>query len=575
MQLRPYQKKCVESVIAAAKKGVTRQLIVLPTGCGKTVIFSQFPPLVRDKGKKTLILAHREELLFQAKEKLAKVDSSLKVGIEQGDSHVIGDEDVVIASVPTLGREGSKRIQKFNPEEFGMIIADECHHFTNLSSSRILEYFDVLKGKIRKPSGRILLGVTATPTRSDKVGLDKIFDKIVFTYQLREAIDSGYLSNIEAYSVETQEDISSVKTIQGDFSDGELSKIVNTPRRNRLIVESYEHLAKDSKALVFAVDVKHTIDLTEMFQNCGYKAEHVLGSTKREERRDIIKKFDKGEISVLINCMVATEGFDVPSIETILMARPTKSSVLYQQIIGRGLRIFEGKENLKLIDFVDTVGKNSIMMIPNLFGINKKLKGINGKKITEVVDQVEKIFEVNPDYDVEVITDWEKESIEKVIKRVDVFSQAELPNEIKQNSNFAWVRYKEGYRLQFPVRDEEELKQVLIIEPNLLDRFTLKMESWEKTIPIYENSFKKWCRIEETIIDERSFLPEIIQCGDDWILQNKPQYTTMFSQNSKWRKDEPTEKQIQLMRKLGIAIPKGITKGQCSNLISKALATQN
>ena len=184
MQLRDYQKDCIASIVSEAKQGIMRQVIVLATGLGKTVIFSHLPTLVKAKGKKTLILAHREELLDQAKDKLLQIDPTLKVGIEQANRESFYDDDVVIASVPTIGRTNSQRIKKLNPLEFGLVIIDECHHACAESYKNVLRHFGLLKGEGPTPRGIVLIGVTATPNRSDHVGLDQIFDKITFSYTL-------------------------------------------------------------------------------------------------------------------------------------------------------------------------------------------------------------------------------------------------------------------------------------------------------------------------------------------------------------------------------------------------------
>jgi ATP-dependent helicase IRC3 len=571
MKLRPYQQECINSIINAAKKGVTKQLVVMPTGTGKTVTFGSLPSLVKAKGKKTLILAHREELLTQAADKISKIDPSLRIGIEQGTNKIGADVDIVVASVPTLGRQGSKRIEKFAPNDFGLIIIDEAHHSTSQSYKNILEYFNVLKGKVKIPNGRVLLGVTATPLRADKVGLDEIFDKIVYTYSLREAIDSKYLSNIEAYSVETQEDISHVHTRMGDFADGELAEAVDTDTRNKLIVESYTKIAPHTKALIFAASVEHTKNLTAMFCDAGYKAKFVVGDTDKMERSRTFYEFEHGDLEVLINCMVATEGYDNPNIKTIMMARPTKSSVLYQQMIGRGLRIAENKKGLKLIDFVDNTGKNSIITLPNLFGVPKKLKGIDGKKITEVSDIIEKILEVNPDYNVGGITDWSKENIEKIIKRIDIFSQAELSEDIKQYSRLSWARYKEGYRLQFPAKEEEVIKEDITIQLNLLNKYEIRVQKFQRVVPSGDNGYRKWVRVSEEILGSMPNLEGALNIGDNWVSSNKADFRAMVDQKAKWRTAEPSEKQITLLKKLGIAVPQGLSKGQASILISKAL----
>ena len=567
-KLRAYQEECINSIITEARSGVVRQIMVLATGAGKTVIFGHLPSKVRDKGKKTLILAHREELLEQAKNKIKRIDPTLRIEIEQGVQSIkdVDAVDVVIASVPTLGRAGSERIKKFNPNDFGLIICDEAHHATSSTYLNVFRYFDVLKGEVKVPNGRVLLGCTATPTRADKVGLDKVFDKIVFSYTLQQGIEDGYLSNIEAYTVQTKTDISFVHTRMGDFAEGELAEEVNNAERNNLIVDSYKDIADHSKALVFAVNVEHVMALTRCFRSAGYRASYVVGTTDKTERKQALIDFESGKIEVLLGVGVFTEGFDEPSIQTILMARPTKSSVLYMQAIGRGTRLCEGKSHVKLIDFVDNTGKNSIVGLPTLFGLSRSLK-TKGKYITEVVEKAEKILEVNPDYKVESIDDWSDLNIDKIIKRVDIFAQAELPEVVKSNSKYAWHRRGEGYQIEFP--NKEGVKEFITIQPNMLARYEVILGNSIEVKPDYGTGYKKWRRNKVELLGTHNALFDAFKQGDSWISNNKREFKTMMDQSAKWRGTEPSEKQLALLKKFRIPAPKGITKGQCSVLIGK------
>jgi len=483
-----------------------------------TVIFSQLPPRVRDKGKKTLILAHREELLNQAKDKLLKVDPTLKVGIEQGVNNLskedIAELDVIIASVQTIGKTNSKRLKKFQPDDFGLIITDECHRATSATYTNIFEYFDVLKGKVKKKNGRVLLGVTATPNRTDHQGLDKVFDKISFTYTLKQGIEDGYLVNIKAYNVTTDTDLSEVHTRLGDFAEGELADAVNNPKRNKLVVESYLELARGTKALAFAANIKHTEALTQEFRDYGLRANCILGKTPKQERRDILQSFKEGKLDVLVNCGVLCEGFDEPSIETVLMARPTKSSVLFSQMVGRGTRLYEGKDHVNIIDFQDNLGNNSVMGVPSLFGVQKRLRtrGVPINKVTELAQQV---LDLNPEYPVEEIEDWSEGNIKKIIEEIDIFKHAKLPEVIKTHSKLAWSKHQEGYKIQF--LPEETTKEEIRIEPNMLNNYALIMKKYGKAVPSYSNGYNKWVTTDEEELGQFKTIEEAIKNGDKYI----------------------------------------------------------
>lgn len=575
VQLRDYQQRCVDTIIKKARDGIRRQIVVLATGTGKTVIFSHLPTLVRDKGKKTLIIAHREELLDQAKEKLLFVDATLKIAIEQGDRRAKdefpnNDYDVLIASVQTIGRENSKRIKQFDPNEFGLIVIDECHHSTASTYTNVLRYFDMVKGEVKEKHGRILLGVTATPDRADHIGLDTVFDKMTFTYPLRQAIEDGFLVDIKAHDVKTASDLSGVHTRMGDYVGKELSEALNNPERNRLIVESYNEIAPGSKAICFAVDVEHTKELTRVFNSAGIPAEYIIGDTESEERKETFQRFKDGTTRILVNCAVLTEGYDEPSIETVLMTRPTKSSVLFSQMLGRGTRLHDGKEHLTLIDFVDNAAQAA--SVYGLFNIPKDIKtGKQGKLLLEFAEKVEKLLEENPGFDVTTITDWSDENIEKVIKEISIFEQAKLPPLVQQHSRYAWEAYMDGYRVNFPHSKDDVDRECVTMVPDMLGLWQVTHTILIPSVPSFQNGFRRWIKHKETDIGTFRDIGNAFQAADNWIADNKSEHSNMLSQNSKWRKDAPSEAQINLMMKFNIPMPPNLTKGQASVLIGKKL----
>ena len=427
------------------------------------------------------------------------------------------------------------------------------------------------KGEIKNANARILLGVTATPNRTDHVGLDEVFDEMVYTYTLKQGIDEKYLANIKAFTVKTATDISKVKTHMGDFSDKDLSDTINTLERNKLIISSYNELVPDTKALVFASSVQHTEDLAELFDKAGIPSGHILGTTSKDDRARILKDFKEGTIKVLVNCAVLTEGYDEPSIQTVLMARPTKSSVAYSQMIGRGTRLDKGKEFVNLIDFVDNVGNNQIITLPSLFGVPKTLKGTKGKFITEIMEKIDKIKEVNPNFDVSSIEDWSDEEIEKIVKRVDIFAQAELSAEVKQHSSLAWNKEDDNtYKLQLPA--DQSVKEEVIVRRNMLSQWEVVGQKFGVTKPSYANNYSKWQKLAAKLLNKGSDLEFAFKQADKYVKENHSKYIAMFRQDSGWRQDNPTDSQIKLLTKFKIAIPNNLSKGQASTLISKALS---
>ena len=347
LELRDYQKECL-NIIDNLQPG--SYLIQMATGCGKTATFTN----IKRKGR-VLVLAHREELVTQP---IKYYDCP--VGIEMAN-HKSNNEPVVIASVMSL----THRLQKFKPDDFDMIITDEAHHAAAKSYRKIYDYF--------KP--RLHLGFTATPNRGDNVRLDDVFEDIIFERDLKWAIKNKYLTDIECLRVNIGYDISKVARRMGDFAPGELEEVMNTEILNQAIAEAYKKYAK-GQTLIFATSVKHTEDIAKQIPG----AVAVTADTKNRE--ELIRKFTNREIPVLVNCMIFTEGTDMPLVETVMIARPTSNNALYTQMVGRGLRLYPGKEKLVLIDLVGTTGKANLCTAPSLLGID--LNAVPANKQDEI-----------------------------------------------------------------------------------------------------------------------------------------------------------------------------------------------
>ena len=345
MELRPYQQECI-SIIESKPPG--SYLVQMPTGCGKTATFTHIP-----RHGRVLVLAHREELVRQPARYY-----DCPVGFEIAADHSHGEE-VVIASVQSL----VNRLDRFNPDEFDMIITDECHHASATTYRKIYDYF--------KPRKHI--GFTATPNRGDKQRLDTVFSEIIFQRDLRWAIESGFLCDIYCMRVNIGYDLSAVHTRMGDYAPGELEKAMDGTAD--AIAEAYQKHAKGA-TLIFAVSVSHAEEIAKKIPG----AVVVTGKTK--DRADIIERFTRREIPCIVNVMVFTEGTDMPLVETVIVARPTQSDSLYSQMVGRGLRLHPEKERLILIDCVGVTGKASLCTAPSLLGID--MSNVPAKKADEV-----------------------------------------------------------------------------------------------------------------------------------------------------------------------------------------------
>jgi len=336
VELRPYQANAVQAVSDEFEKGHKHTLLVLPTGTGKTIVFAKVVELNVNGGKRALILAHRSELLDQASEKL-KLASGLDTALEKAESTSIGSfEPVTVASVQTLSQE--KRLSKFPHDYFDLIVVDEAHHSMSESYQKILQYFDTAK----------VLGVTATPDRADQKNLGQFFDSKAYEYTMHQAVKDGYLCPVKAQMIPLELDINNVGLSNGDYAVGEIGCALE-PYLNQITLEMLNY-CKGRKTVVFLPLIETSQKFCELLNLHGFRAAEVNGKSK--DRDEILKDFENGEYDVLCNSMLLTEGWDCPAVDCIIVLRPTKVRSLYQQMVGRGMRLSPGKKELLLLDFL-------------------------------------------------------------------------------------------------------------------------------------------------------------------------------------------------------------------------------
>lgn len=336
MELRPYQQQARESVHSEWEQGNTKTLLVLPTGCGKTIVFAKITEDCVRTGARVLILAHRGELLEQASDKILKA-TGLKCAVEKAEeSCLMSWFRVVVGSVQTLMR--NKRLSQFPPDYFDNIIIDEAHHALSDSYRKILNYFSSAK----------VLGVTATPDRGDMKNLGEVFDSLAYEYTLPQAIKEGYLCPIKAVTIPLSLDLSGVSTQAGDFKASDIDTALD-PYLFQIADEMKKYCA-DRKTVVFLPLVKTSQKFCEILNSSGFSAAEVNGNSS--DRAEVLADFESGKYNVLCNSMLLTEGWDCPSVDCVIVLRPTKVRGLYCQMVGRGTRLSKGKTELLLLDFL-------------------------------------------------------------------------------------------------------------------------------------------------------------------------------------------------------------------------------
>ncbi len=382
MELRQYQKDAIKAIVNAGKGSFA---IALPTASGKTVTFSHLP-----REGKTLILSHRQELVYQVQD-----DYDCKVGFEIGKD-VSNGEEVVSASFQTM----HKRKEKFAPDYFHRIIVDEFHNSAAKTFKSTIEYF--------KPYQ--LIGVSATPFRNDGEDLSSLFSKIIFERDIKWGISEGWLARLNCKRVNIGYDLSNIKSDANDYTVKELEKRVNIEGANKALAKIYKECEKP--ALIFCVNIAHCEAVAEQIPNSVV----VTGKTKKDTRKQILLDFNNNKIDCLINCQIFTEGVNTKAARSLILARPTKSQVLYTQMVGRGLRKYEGKDTATLYDCIGATRRLDLCTAPCLLGIDMDAvpDGVEIEIEGDLLDQIPDLIESKSDVpeswvkNMELVDLWKK-----------------------------------------------------------------------------------------------------------------------------------------------------------------------
>jgi superfamily II DNA or RNA helicase len=518
---RPYQRDAIAALRAGWAAGQNRLAVVLPTGAGKTVVFSHLAHQMLDGlgGRRVLVIAHREELIEQAASKLLAVDPMLRVGIVKAQRDDHADADVIVASVQTLAVP--KRREAIR--DIGLIIVDECHHAAARTYMEVLAHFGAWDGVP-------VAGFTATMTRADG-GLAEVWEDVVFRLDILDMISDGYLCDVRGKRITVDTlDLDKVKTRNGDLVDGQLGKALEDSGALDAIAKAYLEHAAGRPGVVFTPTVATAQAAAAALTAVGITAAPVWGDMGRDERRATLARYEAGDVQVLTNCMVLTEGFDAPHTSCVVVARPTKSPGLYVQMVGRGLRLAPGKQDALLLDVMGASTKHKLASMVDLTA-REVGEAEEGKSLREVAEKAEKAAAA--------------EKRRAIAARIE----AEEFN-LFGSSAIRWLRTPDG---TWFIRLNSAMFLFLQRDPGTR---LYRMRRWTEAHGVHPPKD-----------DIARPLPEALA----WLEQQAKVLApgAFVARQARWRANQPSPKQMGLCRRLGIAVPRGASAGDVADLIDQ------
>lgn len=551
---RPYQSECRDAIEAAFKLGICRQLIALPTAAGKTFISSSIPKML-NLGKEGLgqlvFIVPLDELVWQAQSDFMLANPSLTVGIVKAGYNDV-HADVLIASAHTIGYmddTGScPRLSLINPNRVRAVLVDECDGSTAPMYQQIFRHLRVLKGDPNEDRSRLLVGVTATPNRTDGIGLEYLYEKIVYQISIMRLMTEGpvidgeiytYLAKPKVWRVSTNVDASQARVSKsGDFTDKSLSHILDSPERNELVVKSYIELGEGFPGATFACDVKHAYSLAEVYNHFGVNAAVIEGKTKRARRDEISEMFKAGHIRMITSCDAIAVGWNEPTATVGVMARPSKSARNTTQKVGRFFRRSPSPEQYLdmlergqkptwikpysiIIDCVDIMGKHNLSSVNSLFGLPPKYN-CKGKIVTDAVKEVEAVIKKHAPANFKKAESLGE--LTAMAEVLDIFAVADVSEETKQFSKLAWLEIREGvYQLDIG-RGAIEVREGTLGDVEVFE---------------VRDGLRK-------LAGNKPTLAEGIRFADSMVPQ---QQLILLRTTSKWRSEPPTAPQCGLLWK--------------------------
>ncbi|MFI5755652.1 DEAD/DEAH box helicase [Streptomyces sp. NPDC051569] len=516
---RPYQIDAIKALRDGWTTEKNRLAIVLPTGAGKTVVFSHLAHQMLDNlgGRRALVIAHREELIEQAASKLLAVDPMLRVGIVKAARDDHHDAEVIVASVQTLAVPRRREAIR----DIGLIIVDECHHAAAPTYMEVLRHFGAWDGV---PTA----GFTATMTRTDG-GLAEVWQDVVFRMDILDMISDGYLCDVrgKAITVDTL-DLNKVKTRGGDLVDGQLGKALEDSGALDAIAKAYTQHASDRPGVVFTPTVATAQGAAAALRAVGIEAAPVWGDMGRDQRRATLARYEAGEVQVLTNCMVLTEGFDAPHTSCVVVARPTKSPGLYVQMVGRGLRPAPGKSDALLLDVMGAASRHRLASMVDLTA-REIGEAEEGRSLREVAEE-------------HAATEQRRALAAQIsAEEINLFG----------TSAIRWLRTPEG---TWFIRLTGAMFLFLARDPGTR---LYRMRRWTEAHGVHSPRE-----------DVARPLPEALA----WLEQQAQVLApgAFVSRQARWRLGQPSPKQLGLCRRLGLAVPRGSTAGDVADLIDQA-----
>jgi len=501
-ELRDYQQEAVE-IIEFMEAGENR-LIVLPCGTGKTVIFSSVA--AKAKGK-VLIIVPSKELRVQGIDKLKKLDPNCDVGSVQANINEF-DHSVVLATRQSLSHKKSTRLEKMIAlGEFEYAIFDEVHMG--------IDQIKLILSKLNKDIK--ICGFTATPY-SDK--LKDIFDEVSYGKTILEMIKSGYLCEPRAFQIQTDQDISNVKTIAGEFNQKSLQDEIDTPQRNKQIVDAYKKYARDREhTVIFTAGIEHSNNIMNAFIADGIKCRTVNSKTDKDDRSELLDAFSKGKFPVITNCNILTTGWDMEALNCIILASPTKSKTKYVQMIGRGLRIDPGKSDCLILDMKDTIKTHDLMSIEDVFGV----KINDGENLSEAQERNKEEVIEKQKADEELIREQELYAEE-----VALFN-ADLGYTLNETSSYDWWK-------------ADNDTYALSISTDF--HYVIEKDRYDDEFYVYEvNSLKDHNSIE--LVNSSSSVIDVIDFVEN---ESISKITSYMLKNTSWKFEGATPAQLKAIK---------------------------